>query len=88
MPATKTPIKKQSTKRINISPKPDDFAFIKELAKRDGVTVTTKASQLIHLALEWEEDIMLSALAEERLNDRAEGKSEVISHDEFWKDLK
>lgn len=76
--------KKYKSKRINISPKKDDLYFIELLAQRDNVPVTTKALELIEMALEWEEDIYLCDIVKERLK-KNEGKEvKYISHEDIW----
>ncbi len=68
-------------KRINISvSKETDTAMI-ALAKRDRVPLATKASHLISLALEIEEDQVLDALASKRDTPRAK----FVSHTLAWR---
>lgn len=77
MPTTK--------KRLNLTLPSDLETLLKILAKRDNVPLATKAIQLINEAIEMEEDLMLSRIAEERLAEIENGESEVISHEDFWK---
>ncbi len=53
-------------RRLNITLKKDTAFFIKQLALRDDVPESTKASELIEVALEMEEDFTLSTIADER----------------------
>ena len=68
-------------RRINIPPdKEMESAFV-SIVKRDKMPVTTKAKELLRLALELEEDVAWSALVEERLANH----KKFISHEEAWK---
>lgn len=72
MPSAKT--------RINLTvPSSVEHALTK-LAKRDETTVATIALDLIHRALETEEDMALLALAKQRA-----GKARFVSHENAWK---
>lgn len=73
MPTTK--------KRINIT-LPDEMEdAINKLALRDAVPTATKAVELIHLALEIEEDDFLNEIAEKRMQKK---KMKYYSHKEAW----
>ena len=72
MPTTK--------KRINITVSPEIEKMLKLLSKRDEVPQATKASDLLRLAIEIEEDEIFNQLAEER--DTKDAK--FISHNEAW----
>ena len=67
-------------KRVNISLSPDMEKVLTKLAKRDSVPEATKVVELLHVALEIEEDIAFGKLAEERL--KSMGK--IMSHKEIW----
>ncbi len=67
--------------RINISVTKETSDMLKLLAKRDQSPVATKAGELLELALELEEDRMLSALAEERMKNF---KGPWVSHEKIW----
>lgn len=54
---------------------------LKRLAKRDQKPVATKVVDLIEEALELEEDLMLSKIADDRLKNY---KGPWLSHDEVW----
>lgn len=77
MPTTK--------KRLNLSLSSDLENTLELLAKRDNMPLATKAVQLIKEAIEMEEDLMLSQIADIRSAEIENGESEVISHEEFWK---
>jgi hypothetical protein len=53
-------------RRLNITLKKDTAFYVKKLALRDDVPEATKASELIEAALEIEEDIFFSKIADER----------------------
>lgn len=67
--------------RINITTDSDLEAALKTAAKRDGVPVATKATELLAIGLELEEDIALASIA----NARAVETSKLISHDDAWR---
>ena len=69
-------------KRINISVTKETNDMLKRLAKRDQEPVATKAGALLEFALEFEEDRMLSALADERLKGKVKW---VPDSDALWK---
>jgi len=68
-------------KRINISVSKEVDAAMVALAKRDRMPVATKASHLLSLALETEEDQVLDALAAKRDTPRAK----FVSHALAWR---
>lgn len=53
--------------RLNITTDQATRSVLARIAKRDRVPLATKAAQLLRFALEVEEDIVLSKIAEERL---------------------
>ncbi len=57
------------------------YETVEALAKRDHMSVSQKARDLLRRAIELDEDADLSVLAQERL--RRSGK--FIPHDEFWR---
>lgn len=73
MPTTK--------KRINITLSSAVESAIIRSAKKDSVPVATKASELLELALEIQEDLFLGNLAREREKHR----EKKYSHDQAWK---
>ena len=71
--------------RINISVSKDTRKTLERLAKRDQEPLATKAAKLIEVALELEEDRMLSAIADERLKNY---KGPWLSHEKVWSKMK
>lgn len=67
--------------RINITTDYDVEQALRNAAKRDGVPVATKASELLAIGLDLEEDIALASIA----NARAVETSKLISHDDAWR---
>ncbi|HCC69512.1 MAG TPA: hypothetical protein DEP99_06490 [Nitrospiraceae bacterium] len=68
--------------RINVVLEKPLFNSIEYLAKRDGVSLSLKVRDLVKEALEIEEDIALSILAEKR--ERTFSKAKALKHDEVW----
>lgn len=68
-------------KRINLSISNDVEEMLSKLAKRDSVPQATKATELLRLALEIEEDQIWAAVAERR--DKKD--AQFISHKKIWK---
>lgn len=67
--------------RINITVGETIEGALKQAAKRDRVPVASKAAELLELALNLEEDMALSRLADERMAK----KVRFISHAKAWK---
>lgn len=76
-----------SKKRLNISLSPEMDKLIRQSARRDDMPEATKAAELIKIALELEEDMVLGQMLEERLREHVP-ESKYISHKEAWKHLK
>ena len=68
-------------RRINITTEPEVEFVLKRIARRDRVPMATKAAELIAVALELEEDIVLASLAAKR----AASKTRLIPHGSVWK---
>ena len=68
--------------RINVVLEEPLYATIEKLAKRDGVSLSLKVRDLVKEALELQEDMALSAFAEER--DNTFSKTTALKHDEVW----
>lgn len=68
-------------KRINISISREVDNILAKLARRDQIPQATKAERLISLALEFEEDYILNAVAEKRDSK----KVKFVSHSEIWR---
>ena len=73
MPTTK--------KRIYITVSSDAERAIARLAARDHVPEATKTSELVRMALELQEDVVLDRLASERDTPRAR----FVSNKDVWK---
>ena len=71
----------KTKKRINITADADVEAALVSSARRDRMPVTTKAAELLRLALELEEDIALTSVAEKRLSQKAR----LIPHEKVWR---
>lgn len=67
-------------KRINLTTDADIEVALVNAAKRDGLPVTTKATELLRLALHLEEDIILGALAASR----DDQKVKYLTHEKVW----
>lgn len=74
MPTTK--------KRISIVVDKDTDWAIKQLAKIHKVPVATKAADMLRNAIELQEDLILSEIAEKRIQNK---NSKYIDYDTFWK---
>jgi metal-responsive CopG/Arc/MetJ family transcriptional regulator len=68
--------------RINVVLEEPLYAAIEQLAKRDKVSLSLKVRDLVKEALEAEEDVALSAFAEER--DKTLSKTTALKHNEVW----
>lgn len=68
--------------RVNVVLEKPLYRNIEYLAKRDGVSLSLKVRDLIKEAMEIEEDIVLSVLAEKR--EKTFRKSTALKHDEVW----
>ena len=68
--------------RINIVVEPPLYDLIEQRAERQGVSMSLVTRDLIKEALEMEEDIALSQLAEERETKFREETA--LSHDDVW----
>ena len=69
-----------SKKRINVTLPDDIEASLEKLADRDQMPVATKASYLIKLAIEIDEDDILNAVVENR--DTKDAK--FLKHNQVW----
>lgn len=70
-----------SKKRLNISLASDMDKALIRLARRDNVPQATKATELLRVGLEIEEDILLDKIATKRYKT----KGARLSHDRVWK---
>lgn len=67
--------------RINITADPAIEFALRRAARRDRIPVASKAAELIELALDLEEDIALSCVADLRVRKPVK----FISHADAWK---
>ena len=68
--------------RINITTDPAVEGALRRAAKRDGMPVATKASELLAIGLELEEDLALATIATERATTK---RGEFIAHADAWR---
>jgi predicted DNA-binding protein len=68
--------------RINIVVEPPLYERIEQLARRQGVSLSTAARDLIREALVIDEDVALARLADEREAPLREDAT--LSHEEVW----
>ncbi len=68
--------------RINVVLEKPLYRNVEQLAKRDGISLSLKARDLIKEALEMDEDIALALFAEKREITFDRKKS--LKHDEVW----
>lgn len=68
--------------RINVVLDRKLYENVDYIAKRDGVSLSLKARDLIKEALEIEEDIALGQFAEDREN--TFNKKSALKHEEVW----
>ena len=68
--------------RINVVLEKPLYDSIKRLAKKDGVSLSLKARDLVKEALEIQEDIDLSHFAEQR--ESSFRKTKALKHSEVW----
>lgn len=66
--------------RINISISKDIKKALLKLAKRDEMPEATKASNLLQIALEIEEDVVLDSVASLRMSE----KGKLLTGKEVW----
>ena len=69
-------------KRINITTDKNVRRALIYSAKRDGVTTAAKASELLRIALELEEDLVFAKVVNERLSEK---NIKWVSHKNAWK---
>ena len=69
--------------RINVVLEEPLYLQIKLLARKEGISLSTKVRDLIKESLETQEDISLTGIAEDRNQSRND--TNTLSHDEVWK---
>ncbi len=68
--------------RVNVVLERPLYDDIERIAGRDGVSLSLKVRDLVREALEIEEDIALSHVAETR--ERSFSRKKALKHDEVW----
>lgn len=68
--------------RINVVMEQPLYREVQFLAKKDGVSMSTKVRDLLREALETQEDIYLAQIADRRASDWKEPLG--MSHEETW----
>lgn len=68
--------------RINVVLEKPLYNNVRNLAEREGISLSLKVRDLIKEALELEEDIALSAFAEKR--ETTFSKTRALKHSEVW----
>ena len=68
--------------RINIVLDTSLYKNVQFLAEKDGMSLSSKARELIKEAMEIQEDIYLSAIAEER--ERTFDINSTLTHEKVW----
>ncbi len=69
--------------RFNVTMEPHEEKFLVSLAKKEHKSISSLIRELVWESLERREDMALSKLADQRL----EESEETISHEDAWKDL-
>lgn len=70
--------------RINVVLEKPLYEAIKRIAKKEGMSISLKARDLLREALEIYEDRILESIASER--EKTFRREKALSHDEMWKD--
>ncbi|MFZ5997615.1 MAG: hypothetical protein ACOYW7_09020 [Nitrospirota bacterium] len=68
--------------RVNVVLERPLYNNVERLAERDGVSLSLKVRDLVKEALEIEEDIALTHLAETR--EKSFNRKKALKHDEVW----
>ena len=68
--------------RINVVLEEPVYSIIEELARLKGISMSMVTRELIKEAIEIEEDVLLTSLAEER--EQSFRKSQALKHEEVW----
>ena len=72
--------------RLNVVLEPPVYRSVKQLARRDGMSLSLKARDLIRDALELYEDAYLGELAHERA--ATFDRRKALTHEQVWAHLK
>jgi hypothetical protein len=68
--------------RINVLLNEQVYLKVRFLAKKEGISISNKASDLIKEALEIEEDLILADFANNR--EKSLGDEPTLSHEDVW----
>jgi predicted DNA-binding protein len=68
--------------RLNVVLEPPLYSVIKHLAKRDGVSLSLKARDLIQQAIEYCEDLFWAT--EARRREKTFSKKAALTHKQVW----
>lgn len=68
--------------RINIVLEKKSYEVIKRIAKKEGVSLSLKARDLLNEALEIYEDTILDEIGSER--EKTFSRKKAITHDQVW----
>ena len=68
--------------RINIVLEKPVYEAIRKIAKKEGVSVSLKARELLREALETQEDFVLESIAAER--EKTFDRKKALTHEEAW----
>ena len=69
--------------RINVVLEEPLYLQVKLLARKEGVSLSTKVRDLIKESLETQEDIFLAGIAEDR--NQSWSDANTLNHDDVWK---
>ncbi len=72
--------------RVNVVLEQPLYEALSRSARRDGVSLSLKARDLLKAALEIEEDVVLARLAEER--ERSFDRKKGLTHSQVWAHLR
>lgn len=70
--------------RINVALEKPLYETIKRIAKKEGVSISLKARDLLREALEIYEDSILEEITQER--EKTISRKKAIPHDEIWEE--
>ncbi|HEX9666366.1 MAG TPA: antitoxin, RHH family protein [Thermodesulfobacteriota bacterium] len=70
--------------RINVVLEKPLYEAIRRIAKKEGISISLKARDLLREALEIHEDIILNEIASER--EKTFRRKKALTHDEIWTD--
>ena len=68
--------------RVNVVLERTVYDTVRRLAHRDGISISSKVRDLVHNALEADEDAALASLAAER--ERTFNRRRALTHQQVW----